>query len=187
MACDSAHRVLWNRWSLHVLGVVGPFHSFWPIVHLLVSKEDEDSCACLLRSVTEHCFSLTGETPDLKFTIFDDSDATLNAFKKLFLSALHLYCCYHAMGKNLEKLGPLSREAMGVDNSIKGVKNTQSNNVNKHFDVAIGKVLAKHEHEPLLLEKLVNCSGCPKGNWASAKNTSGIVRSNNETSRAREQ
>ena len=31
LACDSAHEVLWNSCSFHVLGVIDCFRTFWPI------------------------------------------------------------------------------------------------------------------------------------------------------------
>ena len=103
LACDSTRKVSWNRWRLHVLGVVDCLHTFWPIAYLFTNREDAASHELLLRSVTEHFYHLTGETPDVKFTISDNSSAIFNAFKKVFPSAFNINCYFHFMCKNLCK------------------------------------------------------------------------------------
>ena len=57
LACDSTHEVLWNRWPLHVLGVIDCFHSFCPIFYLLERKEDDPLSEHLPRSVAEFFLS----------------------------------------------------------------------------------------------------------------------------------
>ena len=84
LACDSTHKVLWNLWPLHVLGVIDCFHTFWPIAYLFTNREDEASYEYPLRSVTEYFYYLTGETPDVRLTICDNSNAIFNAFKNFF-------------------------------------------------------------------------------------------------------
>ena len=73
------HKVLWNRWPFHVLGVIDLFHSFYHVAYLFTNMEGEESYQHLLRAVSDYYYSLTGEAPNVKYSMSDNSWAIFNA------------------------------------------------------------------------------------------------------------
>lgn len=83
LAMDSTHKISWNRWPLHVLGIADVFHSFYPIAWVFGNKEDQESCEYFLRAVIDYYYSLHRESPG-NLPSVTTQQQFLQPFKKFF-------------------------------------------------------------------------------------------------------
>ena len=143
LSTSSTRKVLRSRWPFHDLGVTNLSHSIWSIAHFLASEEDEEALEYLLRAIAEYFLSLSGENPDTKRAICDNSCAIFNTIENVFPLATGLSSCAHFAGKNLRNWGAHLIEYVSIKDAEDGARSLQSITSEDHLLVACGKLIEK--------------------------------------------
>ena len=116
LSSDATHGTAWNHQLLHARGKIDNHHHFHPIAHVFSSSETTTARTFLLENILQLRKRIFGgDSPDVDFTINNNSNAMFDAVEKVLPDTFHVKCFANLARVGIPKHNKCLHSGVSVD------------------------------------------------------------------------